>query len=387
MGEEETVARPRAGRDVSSSFRAPERLRSAMGRGDENHMRRALELARRAPYTNGNPRVGAVVVRDDAVVGEGFHLGSGHPHAETEALRDVDARGATMYVTLEPCNHHGGTPPCAPALVDSGLARVVVAIADPDERVRGSGIDHLVGHGIEVEIGVLEDDARELNAAFIHHRTTGRPLVVLKLALTLDARLAAADGSSRWITGEEARQRVHEARLASDAVLVGAGTVVTDDPSLTVRAVDAAPQPHRVVVDSSGRVSPTARVFASEGTVVLATIASSPHEVQTAWKEAGAEVLVLPESADGVDLTALVANLGGRGWLEVYCEGGAALATSLLRNGLVDRLELHYGPVIVGSGPSLGDLGISTLTAAQRWSVAAVERAGDDVIVSLRRRG
>jgi diaminohydroxyphosphoribosylaminopyrimidine deaminase/5-amino-6-(5-phosphoribosylamino)uracil reductase len=358
-----------------------------MGRGDENHMRRALELARRAPYTNGNPRVGAVVVRRDAVVGEGFHLGSGHPHAETEALRGVDARGATMYVTLEPCNHQGGTPPCAPALVDSGLARVVVAIADPDERVRGSGIDHLRGHGIEVEIGVLEDDARELNAAFIHHRTTDRPLVVLKLALTLDGRLAAADGSSRWITGEEARRRVHEARLAADAVLVGAGTVVTDDPSLTVRAVDAARQPHRVVVDSSGRVAPTARVFASQGTVVLATIASSPHEVQTAWKEAGAEVLVLPESAEGVDLPALVANLGARGWLEVYCEGGAALATSLLRDGLVDRLELHYGPVIVGSGPSLEDLGIATLTAAQRWSTAAVDRAGDDVIVSLRRRG
>jgi diaminohydroxyphosphoribosylaminopyrimidine deaminase / 5-amino-6-(5-phosphoribosylamino)uracil reductase len=264
---------------------------------------------------------------------------------------------------------------------------VVVAIADPDERVRGSGIDHLRGHGIEVEIGVLEDDARELNAAFIHHRTTDRPLVVLKLALTLDGRLAAADGSSRWITGEEARRRVHEARLAADAVLVGAGTVVTDDPSLTVRAVDAARQPHRVVVDSSGRVAPTARVFASQGTVVLATIASSPHEVQTAWKEAGAEVLVLPESAEGVDLPALVANLGARGWLEVYCEGGAALATSLLRDGLVDRLELHYGPVIVGSGPSLEDLGIATLTAAQRWSTAAVDRAGDDVIVSLRRRG
>jgi diaminohydroxyphosphoribosylaminopyrimidine deaminase/5-amino-6-(5-phosphoribosylamino)uracil reductase len=357
-----------------------------MGRGDENHMRRALTLARRAPYTNGNPRVGAVVARGEAVVGEGFHLGSGHPHAETEALRDVDARGATMYVTLEPCNHHGETPPCAPALVNAGLARVVVAIADPDERVKGSGIGHLQGHGIEVEVGVLEDDARELNAAFFHHRTTGLPLVVLKLALTLDGRLAAADGSSRWITSGEARRRVHEARLAADAVMVGSGTVVTDDPSLSVRAVEASRQPHRIVVDSSGRISPTARVFASEGSVVLATIATSPHEVQTAWKEAGAEVLVLPESAGGVDLSALVANFGARGWLEVYCEGGATLASSLLRDGLVDRLELHYGPVIVGSGPSLGDLGIASMTAAQRWSTVAVERAGDDVIVSLRRQ-
>jgi diaminohydroxyphosphoribosylaminopyrimidine deaminase / 5-amino-6-(5-phosphoribosylamino)uracil reductase len=357
-----------------------------MSRGDENHMRRALELARRAPYTNGNPRVGAVVVGGDAVVGEGFHLGSGHPHAETIALRDVDARGATMYVTLEPCNHHGETPPCAPALVDSGLARVVIAMADPDQRVQGSGIDHLRGHGIEVDVGVLEDDARELNAAFIHHRTTGRPLVVLKLALTLDGRLAAADGSSQWITGEDARRRVHEARLAADAVMVGAGTVATDDPSLTVRVVEASRQPHRVIVDSSGRVSPTARVFAPGGSVVLATTSASPHEVQTAWKEAGAEVVVLPESAGGVDLSALVADLGGRGWLEVYCEGGATLATSLLRNGLVDRLELHYGPAIVGSGPSLGDLGIATMTAAQRWSTVDVERAGDDVIVRLRRQ-
>jgi diaminohydroxyphosphoribosylaminopyrimidine deaminase / 5-amino-6-(5-phosphoribosylamino)uracil reductase len=357
-----------------------------MGRGDEKHMRRALELARMAPYTNGNPRVGAVVVRDQAVVGEGFHLGSGHPHAETEALRGVEARGATMYVTLEPCNHQAGTPPCAPALVDAGLARVVVAIADPDVRVQGSGIDYLRGHGVEVEVGVLEDDARELNAAFIHHRTTGRPLVVLKLALTVDGRLAAADGSSQWITGEEARRRVHKARLDADGVLVGAGTVVADDPSLTVRAVEAPRQPHRVVVDSSGRVPPRANVFASEGNVVVATTATSPHEVQTAWKEAGAEVLVLPESDEGVDLAALVADLGGRGWLEVYCEGGAGLATSLLRDGLVDRLEVHYGPVVVGSGPSLGDLGIASMAEAQRWTTTTVERAGDDVIVSLRRR-
>jgi diaminohydroxyphosphoribosylaminopyrimidine deaminase / 5-amino-6-(5-phosphoribosylamino)uracil reductase len=357
-----------------------------MGRGDENHMRRALELARKAPYTNGNPRVGAVVVRDEAVVGEGFHRGSGHPHAETEALRGVDARGATMYVTLEPCNHQAGTPPCAPALVDAGLAQVVVAIADPDVRVQGSGIDYLRGHGVEVEVGVLEDDARELNAAFIHHRTTGRPLVVLKLALTVDGKLTAADGSSRWITGEEARRRVHEARLAADAVMVGAGTAVADDPSLTVRALEAPRQPHRVVVDSSGRVPQGANVFASEGTVVVATTSTSPHEVQTAWKEAGAEVLVLPESEKGVDLAALFADLGGRGWLEVYCEGGAGLATSLLRAELVDRLEVHYGPVVVGSGTSLGDLGIATMTEAQRWTIAAVERAGEDVIVSLRRR-
>ena len=358
-----------------------------MGRGDENHMRRAFELARKVPYTNGNPRVGAVVVRDETVVGEGFHRGSGHPHAETEAMRGVDARGTTMYVTLEPCNHQAGTPPCAPALVDAGLARVVVAIADPDVRVQGSGIDYLRRNGVEVEVGVLEDDARELNAAFIHHRTTGRPLVVLKLALTADGRLAAADGSSRWITGEEARRRVHEARLEADAVMVGAGTVVADDPSLTVRAVEAPRQPHRVVVDASGRVPPGANVFAAEGTAVVATTSASPHDVQTAWKEAGAEVLVLPESAEGVDLTALVSDLGGRGWLEVYCEGGAGLATSLLREELVDRLEVHYGPVIVGSGASLGDLGIATMTDAQRWVPAAVERAGDDVIVSLRRRG
>lgn len=358
-----------------------------MVRGDENHMLRALELARRAPYTNGNPRVGALVVRDGAVIGEGFHLGSGHPHAETEALRDIDARGATMYVNLEPCNHQAGTPPCAPALVAAGLERVVVATADPDARVQGSGIDYLRRHGVEVEVGVLEDDARELNAAFIHHRTTGRPLVVLKLALTLDGRLAAADGSSRWITSEEARRRVHEARLAADAVMVGAGTVVADDPSLTVRVIDAPRQPHRVVVDSSGRVPPAANVFAPEGAVVVATTATSPHEVQTAWKEAGAEVLLLPESEKGVDLSALLENLGARGWLEVYCEGGAGLATSLLQEELVDRFEVHYGPVVVGSGTSLGDLGNATMAEAQRWKIVAIERAGDDVIVSLRRRG
>ncbi|MGH2807694.1 MAG: bifunctional diaminohydroxyphosphoribosylaminopyrimidine deaminase/5-amino-6-(5-phosphoribosylamino)uracil reductase RibD, partial [Actinomycetota bacterium] len=203
---------------------------------DRFFMARAIELARIPLHTSPNPRVGAVVVRDGEVIGEGYHFGAGRPHAETEALRGVDdARGATVYVNLEPCMHRAETPPCAPALVEAGVARVVAALEDPDERVRGRGFEYLREHGVEVTGGVMAAEARALNAAFIHQRTTGRPLVTLKLALTIDGRLAASDGTSRWVTGPEARAVVHRRRAETDAILVGSGTVLADDPSLTAR--------------------------------------------------------------------------------------------------------------------------------------------------------
>lgn len=345
-------------------------------------MARALELARQAPFTNPNPKVGAVVVRDGRVVSEGFHRGAGTAHAEADALTDADATGATLYVTLEPCVHHGLTPPCAPAIVDAGITRVVVALIDPDPRVSGRGVAYLQAHAVEVVTGVLEGPAALLNAAFLHRCATGMPLLSLKLALTLDGKLAAADGSSRWITGEDTRREVHRRRLEADAVMVGAGTVIADDPELTVRAVPAPRQPARVIVDAVGRVDPSARALRGRG-AILATTDACPHDTQTAYKEAGAEVVVLPAGPGGVDLAALAAGFAARGWTEVLCEGGAALATSLLAADLVDLLELHYGPVLVGEGPALGELGVATMSEARRFRTAEVRRSGDDAVVRL----
>lgn len=354
-------------------------------------MHRALALARSAPFTSPNPRVGAVIVRDGRIIGEGAHLGVGTPHAEAVALEQAgDATGATVFVTLEPCNHTGNTPPCAPALVEAGVSRVVVALVDPDERVSGSGLDLLRDAGIEVETGLLAERAASMNAPYLHHRKTGRAFLTLKLALTLDGRMAALDGTSRWITGPEARTEVHRRRLEADAVMVGSGTVAEDDPSLTVRAVPAGRQPAVVIVDGSGTVFPEgASLFATHEQVIVVTHPSVPHERQLAWKEAGAEVLVLPpqELEQGVDLDALLVELGSRGMVEVYCEGGARLATRLLALDLVDRLEIHHGAAVIGEGgPSIGDLGARSMTDASRWQLLSCEVFGDDVVTSYERR-
>ena len=353
-----------------------------MSHDDERFMHRALELARTRPFTHPNPRVGAVVVRDGRVVSEGVHEGPGRPHAEAAALDGIDARGATLYLNLEPCSHHGRTPPCAPLVAASGVARVVAAIEDPDPRVSGDGVAFLRAGGIGVTPGVLAGEARSLNAAYIHHRTTGRPLVTLKAALTFDGRMGAPDGSSRWITGEVARRRVHVRRAEAGCVLVGSGTVAADDPHLTARGVGAPRQPLRVVVDSRGRSAPDRNIFDDSAPTLVATSHTCPHEVQTAWKERGADVCVLPGAPGAVDLDALFDLLGRRDIVEVYCEGGATLASALLRGDLVDRLEIHYGGVVVGrGGPEIGDVGVISMRDARRFRPVAVERTGSDVVV------
>jgi diaminohydroxyphosphoribosylaminopyrimidine deaminase / 5-amino-6-(5-phosphoribosylamino)uracil reductase len=354
-----------------------------VGNDDERHMRRAIALARSAPHCAPNPRVGAVVVRDGAIVSEGVHRGPGTAHAEAAALAEGPAGDATLYVNLEPCVHHGRTPPCAQALVGAGIRRVVIAIEDPDARVAGRGIELLRAAGVEVTTGVLAQQAQRLNAGYLEHRATGRPLVSLKLALTLDGHMAAADGSARWITGARTRRRVHVRRSEVDAVMVGAGTVATDDPRLTARHIAGARQPARIVVDSSGRTSPEAAVLAGGGEAIVATTRLVPHEVKVAWKEAGAQVLELPGTERGVDLAALLEHLGAQGMVEVMCEGGARLASSLLSAGLVGRLELHYGPVIVGGGPAVAGVGVATLADAARWRPTSVARSGDDALVVL----
>jgi diaminohydroxyphosphoribosylaminopyrimidine deaminase/5-amino-6-(5-phosphoribosylamino)uracil reductase len=350
---------------------------------DEVYMDRALELARSVPFTSPNPRVGAVLVRDGQIISEGAHQGAGTPHAEALALEGTDAAGATLYVNLEPCSHHGRMPPCAPAVAGSGVERVVAAMSDPDERVSGRGFDVLRAAGVRVDVGFRDSEALRLNAPFVHHRNTGRPLVTVKLALSLDGRLAARDGTSQWITGPEARGKVHRRRAEADALLVGANTVVADDPSLTARDVGATHQPLRVIADARGIVAPDARAITGGGEAIVATTRRCSHERQTAYKEAGAEVLELDEDERGVDLHGLMAHLGERGFLEVYCEGGGALAGSLVRAGLADRLELFYGPVVLGDGPSIEDAGVETLSDAERWIPETREPVGDGFALAL----
>ena len=334
---------------------------------DEVYMDRALELARSVAFTSPNPRVGSVVVRDGEIISEAAHRGAGTPHAEALALHGVDARGATLYVNLEPCSHHGRTPPCAPAVVDAGVTRVVAAMEDPDARVAGRGLEILRGAAIRVDVGMRGAEARRLNAPFLHHRRTGRPLLTVKLALSLDGRIAARDGSSQWITGPDARDLVHRRRAEVDVILVGAGTVLADDPSLTARDVDASRQPVRVIADARGLVPASAKAVAGDGEAIVATTSRCSHERQTEYKEAGAEVVVLDEVSGGVDLSGLTAHLGERGYLEVLCEGGGVLAGALLRARLVDRMQLLYGAVVLGSGRSIEDAGVPTLADAQRW--------------------
>lgn len=353
---------------------------------DERHMARAIELARRPGKTSPNPRVGCVIVRAGAVISEGWHRGAGSDHAEAAALDGVDATGATLYVNLEPCDHTGRRPPCAPVIANSGIERVVVALTDPDSRVSGKGIERLRASGVEVDVGVLSEEARRLNAAYLHHRTTGRPLLTLKLAFSADGRVAAPDGSSRWITGEAARAYVHERRAEVDAVMVGAGTVLADDPSLTSRTASGkGAQPLRLVIDGSGRVPATARIFAGTGVALVATIPGT-HEAQMAWKETGAEVEILPEHDGHPDIGELLSRLGRRGFTEVYCEGGTGLATALLRAEIPDRLEFFYAPVLLGEGgPTIGSLGVERIEMAMRYSTVAVERMGDDVLMVMER--
>jgi diaminohydroxyphosphoribosylaminopyrimidine deaminase / 5-amino-6-(5-phosphoribosylamino)uracil reductase len=351
--------------------------------GDTEHMQRALKLARLAPFTSPNPRVGCVLTRGAEVISEGYHRGSGTPHAEIEALSGCDASGSTMFVTLEPCTVEGRTPPCAPAVVHSGVRRVVIAMTDPDERVSGRGVEMLRASGVEVEVGLCAGEASELNRAYVHQRTTGRALLTLKLALSLDGRFAASDGSSRWITSEETRAYVHARRLEAGVVMTGSGTILADDPSLDVRTQVAGRQPLKVVLDGGGRVPASARIFSTPGEVVMVTTHRSTHEVQTGWKQAGAEVLIAPEVAGKIDVAHVLTQLGQRGVLEVFCEAGPALAAGLIAKGLVDRLEIHHGPVVLGAGSTLSDIGVSTIADAKRFATTSLRRVGDDVLITL----
>lgn len=360
------------------------------------HMRVALALARRGLGNAWpNPAVGCVLVKDGRVIGRGWTQPGGRPHAETEALRRAGdaARGATAYVTLEPCSHHGRTPPCCEALAEAGIARVVMAMRDPDPRVNGRGLAMLRGAGIAVEEGLLEAEARALNAGFFRRIQAGMPVVTLKLASTLDGRIATASGESRWITGQAARREVHALRARHDAVLVGSGTVLADDPDLTCRIPGMERVPMlRVVADARLRTPPAARLVqgAQLAPVLIITAPGHPPAAQAPFIAAGADIVTVPaHAAGGLDLPSLLRALGRRGVTRVLAEGGAGLAAALLRQGLVDRLVWFHAPAVMGGDghPALEGLRLAALSAMPRFRRAAQRALGDDMLSEFERIG
>ena len=355
----------------------------------ETHMRRALELAERGwGRTSPNPMVGAVIVLDEELVGEGWHEGPGTPHAEVMALAQAGerARGATVFCTLEPCNHTGRTGPCTQALIQAGVSCAVVAADDPNPLVEGRGFAVLEAAGIDVERGTMQAEARRLNEAFERHSVTGLPFVVLKMASSLDGKTAAEDGTSKWITGEAARADVQRLRAWSDAIVIGAGTAIADDPALTVRDpryADARP-PLRVVVDTGGRVPPTGRIFDGSAPTLIATTDRTPDERVDAWSAAGADVLVLSGADGGVSLGHLMEALGKRDAQGVLVEGGARLAWSFVRDRLVDKVVLYLAPALLGGDSAPGVLmggGFSTLSEALPLTFTSVDRIDQDLRV------
>jgi diaminohydroxyphosphoribosylaminopyrimidine deaminase / 5-amino-6-(5-phosphoribosylamino)uracil reductase len=357
---------------------------------DERYMARALELAARGLWTTDpNPRVGCVIAADGRVLAEGWHERAGGPHAEAVALAAAgrDARGATAYVTLEPCCHHGRTPPCADALIAAGIGRVVYAMHDPNPRVRGGGIERLTASGVAVEGGVLELEARALNPGFISRMERGRPWVVVKLAASFDGDKALPGGESRWITGETARMDVQRLRARSSAVMTGSGTVLQDDPRLDVRLPEATRQPLRVVLDSQLRIMPNARIVGPPGKLLILCTTPDPGRA-AALRAAGAEVVPVAPASGGVDLAAALALLAEREVNELLVECGAGLAGALLSAGLADELLLYLAPTLVGPDSSrLADLPTPvSMTERLECSIADQQDDGGELLIRLHPR-
>lgn len=357
---------------------------------DQAYMARALELARQGLFsTDPNPRVGCVIVRDGQIVGEGWHMRAGEPHAEVHALRAAGerARGATAYVTLEPCSHVGRTPPCAEALVEAGVARVVAAMRDPNPQVAGRGLERLRGAGIEVAAGVLEAEARELNLGFIQRMETGLPLVRVKLAMSLDGRTAMASGESQWITGPAARAEVQRLRAQASVVLSGADTVLADDARLTVRpdelglgaeltALAQRRPPLRVLIDGRLRV-PLDRAFFQVGPALVVTCAAAA--ARDRYHGEGHELLAVPGSNGHVDLRKLLLELAARGVNEVLVEAGPRLAGAFARAGLVDEYRIFMAPKLLGSSARpLLELPLNRMAEAGELQIRDIRAVGDD---------
>jgi len=354
---------------------------------DRQHMQSALALAERGLFTTTpNPRVGAVLVKDGVVVGEGFHLKAGEPHAEVHALHQAGerARGATLYVTLEPCSHHGRTPPCADAVVGAGVARVVAAMEDPNPKVAGEGFAKLRAAGIEVRCGLLEFEARELNIGFVSRMTRGRPWVRSKIAATLDGRTALANRKSQWITSEAARRDGHAWRARACAVMTGVGTLRMDNPRMNVRDIDTPRQPAKILVDSGLQAPLDAALFQS-GTVLVFNARDEQSRVNE-FKDRGIEVVTLPNAQGKVDLPAMLAELAKRGMNEVHLESGTRLNGAMLRENCIDELLLYLAPKLFGNtAMGMFDLPeLRELSEAAQLSFTSVERLGDDLRIIAR---
>lgn len=381
---------------------------------DRSFMQQALRLAAKGRgRTHPNPMVGCVIVKNGNVVGAGYHQRAGEPHAEVHALNVAgeNARGATAYVTLEPCAHHGRTPPCADALIAAGLSRVVAAMVDPDPRTAGKGLERLREAGIEAEAGLLENEAKALNRAWITWKTTGRPLVILKWSMTLDGKIACASGDSRWVTGEAARGHLHQIRDQIDAILVGETTARRDDPELTSRpagpgplpgwagGIDPGPDeawkpkdPLRIVLDSMARTELNARLFDQEllqrplpnKTLIAATKLASPPKL-AAIRAKGAETLELPAREEVVALQPLLDELGRRGITSLLVEGGGRVHWSFLSQGLADYMMVYMAPKVVGGAAAAGPVaGQGLQKMAQAWQLSGNLRLtpiGEDVLL------
>lgn len=355
---------------------------------DAHYMARALELARKGWYsTHPNPRVGCVIVRDGQIVGEGWHVRAGEPHAEVHALRQAGelARGACAYVTLEPCSHHGRTPPCADALVKAGVARVVAAMQDPNPQVAGQGLKRLADVGIEVASGVLEAEARALNPGFLKRMESGLPFVTAKLAMSLDGRTAMANGESQWITGPAARAAVQRLRARSSVVLTSAESVLADNARMTVRgeelgldpqttALALARPPLRVVIDGRLRL-PLDAPFFKAGPALVVTAAA----MDARYAEAGHELLSLPGEGGRVDLPALLRELAGRGASEVLLEAGASLVGAFAQHGLIDQYQIFVASKFLGSNARpLLDWPLNHMSEAAQLKITEMRAVGDD---------
>ena len=355
---------------------------------DESYMREALRIAEYARgRTSPNPLVGAVIVRDGAIVASGWHRAAGEPHAEIHALRMAGelARGATLYVTLEPCAHHGRTGPCAEAVIAAGLARVVIALSDPNPLVAGRGIHLLTAAGIEVTTGICEDEARRQNEIFLKWVTTKRPFVTLKTAMTLDGKIASHTGASQWITGAAARARVHAYRNENDAILVGIGTVLADDPSLTTRLKHGTGKnPLRIVLDSEARTPLDAKLVADGAAPTIIVVSErADHRRVNLLRACGAEVVTL--GAQRVDIAALLDYLGARDITSLFVEGGAAVNWSLLAGGSVDKVHAFIAPMLMGGETAktpIGGTGFDSPQTALRLRDVTVEQLSADILVT-----
>jgi diaminohydroxyphosphoribosylaminopyrimidine deaminase/5-amino-6-(5-phosphoribosylamino)uracil reductase len=363
-----------------------------MNRTDVRLMRRALALAERGRgRTRPNPPVGAVIAKGEKIIAEAWHHSAGEPHAEALALSEAGeaARDATLFLTLEPCTTHGRTPPCAPRVIAAGIRRVVVGALDPNPAVDGAGLRALEEAGIEVAGGVLDAEARQLVAPFAKHIRTGRPLVTAKMAATLDGRTAALDGSSQWITGPSSRRDVHRIRSMVDAVMVGVGTVVKDDPQLTVRLRGyRGPQPARVILDSAARTPANAAVCDGSAPTILYTTEKASDESIRALVMRGIEVVRLQLRDGRVDLGTVLDDLGRRGLLEVLLEGGPTVLGDAVEGGLVDRYVLYLAPKLLGSSgaPMLSGLVVGNIADARELTITSVRRTGADLRIEAEPR-